>query len=149
LLELIKARLETISDLVIVYMDLVAEFPTQINKYTRALDVLRNEKGLTVAGGDRLGNPAQQEIDHALLDVLFGPDLAVEVYVLFLIGTVWFMMACVTRIKPSRSKHARFVFLDHAFSSCFAGHICMAERVTRLIKLIFSQRLRRSRGLVL
>lgn len=73
LLELIWANpvLPTITDLVYVYMSLVAESPAQIYKYTEALASVRKSK-ITVGGGDRLCNPAQQNIGHAFNDVFVG-----------------------------------------------------------------------------
>lgn len=73
LLKLIEAnpQLPTITLLVYVYMDLVAESPTQIYKYADALASVRKSK-ITVAGGDRLGNPAQENIRHAFNDVFVG-----------------------------------------------------------------------------
>ena len=70
LLKLIESNpeLPTIADLVFVYMDLVAESPKQIYKYAEALASVRKST-ITVAGGDRLGNPAQQNIGHAFNDV--------------------------------------------------------------------------------
>ena len=46
--------------------------PTQFDKFAGALVELRNSKGITVAGGDRLGNPAQLKIADALYDQLLG-----------------------------------------------------------------------------
>jgi hypothetical protein len=73
LLELIRANpeLQTITDLVLVYMELVAESPTQIYKFAESLASVR-QSTITVAGYDRLGNPAQQNIGHVFNDVFVG-----------------------------------------------------------------------------
>jgi len=52
-------------------MELVAESPTQFDKFAGALVKLQNSKRVTVAGGDRLGNPAQLEIYLALNHQLY------------------------------------------------------------------------------
>ena len=94
-----------------------------------------------------------------LLDVLLefhSPDLAIvkdkaitssNEYLIASLLSTSFIVACVL-IRASRSlKHARF--LEHAFSFWYAVHICMARWVPRLAKLMFSQHLRTSKGLVL
>ena len=62
-------ELRTIVDLVFLYMDLIAESPTQIYKYAETLSSRVRELTITVAGGDRLANPAQLNIRHAFIDV--------------------------------------------------------------------------------
>jgi len=72
LLELITAHPDTsaILDLVVVYMEVVGESPTQFDKFAGALVKLQNAKGITVASGDGLGNLTQLEIADALYDKL-------------------------------------------------------------------------------
>ena len=72
LLELITTHPDTsaILDLVVVYMELVGESPTQFDKFAGALVKLQNAKGITVASGDGLGNLTQLEIADALYDKL-------------------------------------------------------------------------------
>jgi len=81
LLELICAHpeLPTISDLIIIYLELIEKSPTQIDKLTGALVNLKNSNEISVAGYDRLGNPAQIQIIHALkneFEELLRSDLA-------------------------------------------------------------------------
>ena len=74
LLELVTAHPDypAILDLVVVYMELVGESPTQFDKFAGALVKLQHSKGITVAGCDAFGNPEQFEIAHALYDHLLG-----------------------------------------------------------------------------
>ena len=81
LLELIHTHpdVPTITDLVVIYMELVEQDPPQIHKLTAALVNLKNSKEITVAGCDRLGNPIQIQIADSLrmeLYELLGSSLA-------------------------------------------------------------------------
>ena len=72
LLNLIKTypKPKTITELVVVYMDLVHKFPTECDKFARTLAELRDSVEPTIAGYDRLGNPETQMIADALFDAL-------------------------------------------------------------------------------
>ncbi|KAF8966796.1 hypothetical protein BDZ97DRAFT_1756386 [Flammula alnicola] len=74
LLELIKAhpQLPTITDLVSVYMGLVAVCPTQIDKFAGALVKLQSSTETTVAATDDFGNRAQRQIAPVLIRELAG-----------------------------------------------------------------------------
>ena len=68
LLELLTAHLDVkaLLNLIVIYMELIGKSPFQFDKFAGALIKLQNSKGITIASGDRLGNPAQLEITHAL-----------------------------------------------------------------------------------
>jgi len=76
LLELVRAHpeLPTITDLLVIYMELVEKSPIQIDKLTGALANLKNSNDISIDGYDRIGNPIAYTINNEL-EKIFGSRL--------------------------------------------------------------------------